>query len=119
MIEFRDADEGYYAWLTTHPDGFVLNVRRQPDAKYVVLHRAFCPSIARRRAAGAYTGHGFRKICADTSEQLKSAAQREGRGDGSFSKRCGLCASDVAQSQKSVPRSSRFIGCGPRSRRNP
>ena len=27
MIEFKNDEDGYFAWLTSHPTGFVLNVR--------------------------------------------------------------------------------------------
>ena len=91
MIEFREDDIGYLDWLDAHPSGFVLNVRRNPDPNYVVLHRADCGSITAARDHGAYTGRAYRKICALDVDELRSAAQREGRKDGSFSRRCGLC----------------------------
>jgi len=91
--EFRGDDAGYLDWLATHPDGYVLNVRRNASPDYVVLHRASCGSISNRALApGAYTERGYRKICADTAEGLRTAAAREGRPDGSFSRRCGLCS---------------------------
>lgn len=92
MIEFCNHDEGYLLWIATNPDGFVLNVRRVADPDYVVLHRASCHSISDdSRAPGAYTTRGYRKICAASVAALQLAAKREGRGDSSFSKRCGLC----------------------------
>jgi hypothetical protein len=92
MIEFSNDDEGYLAWLTTNPNGYVLNVRRLADPNYVVLHRATCGNISTdKREPGAYTARGFRKVCATSVTELQLAAKREGRTDGSFSKRCGLC----------------------------
>lgn len=92
MIEFQNDDEGYLAWISENRDGYVLNIRQTPDADYVVLHRASCDSIAtKNRTQGAYTTRGYRKICAKTADDLKTAAKKEGRNDGSFSKRCGLC----------------------------
>jgi len=92
MIEFRNNDPGYLAWTAGHPNGFVLNVRRLPDPQYVILHRAICKSISNDwQASGAFAGRGYRKICADNVPELQLAAKKEGRKDGSFSKRCGFC----------------------------
>ena len=70
-----------------------MNVRRVPDRDRVaVLHRASCKSISNETyAPGAYTGRGYRKVCAITEAELNLAAKSEGRSDGTFSKRCGLC----------------------------
>ena len=92
MIEYRDNDAGYLTWIATNPDGFVLNVRRVSDPEYVILHRARCRTISdNQRAPGAYTARGYRKVCSASLAELQSAAKREGRLDGSFSKRCYLC----------------------------
>jgi hypothetical protein len=90
MIEFVDDDRGYLIWLAENPEGYVINVRRSPDPAYVVLHRASCWTISTKRVASAYTGRGYRKLCALGSE-LRAAAVREGRPDGTFSKVCRLC----------------------------
>ena len=92
MIRFKDDDLGYLAWIAAHPNGFVLNVRFPPDFYCVVLHRASCTSISNGTSApGAYTGRNQRKICAASEAELKLAAKCEGRCDGTFWKRCGLC----------------------------
>ena len=92
MKRFSNDDKGYRAWLADHPDGFVLNVRSVPNPEYVVLHRAGCGSISSEaQAPAAFTGRVYRKICATTVAELKLAAKTEGRRDGTFSKRCGIC----------------------------
>jgi len=92
MIRFCNDDLSYLAWTTAHPSGFVLNVRSSPDPDYVVLHRADCKSISNsQQTPGAFTGRNYRKICAASVVELRLAAKREGRSDGSFSKRCGIC----------------------------
>jgi hypothetical protein len=92
MIHFSDDDLGYLAWIAAYPDGFVLNVSCLPDPHRVVLHRANCTSISNDpHAPKAYTGRNHRKICATSEAELKFAAKDEGRRDGTFSKRCGLC----------------------------
>ena len=92
MTRFENDDLGYLAWTKAHPYGFVLNVRRIADPDYVVLHRAACGSISNdKQNPGAFTRRDYRKICALDALKLQLAAKREGRSDGSFSKRCGLC----------------------------
>lgn len=97
MTEFRNDDMGYFAWITENPNGFVMNVRRVANPDYVVLHRATCHSISNDcQASGAFTTRGYRKICATDLAELKLAARREGRRDGSFSKSCGLCRPKIS-----------------------
>lgn len=92
MRRFSHDDKGYRAWLTANPGGLVLNVRSVPDLKYVVLHRASCHSISNdAQPPDAFTGRAYRKICAFTEAELTLAAKREGRSDGTFSKRCARC----------------------------
>ena len=55
MIEFHDDDASYLAWITTNRDGFVLNVRRNRDPTYVILHRARCFSISTLNEPQAHT----------------------------------------------------------------
>ena len=91
-IEFKNDEDGYFSWLSANPNGYVLNVRTMPDSNYVVLHRTSCGMISSTKyEPGAYTERNFRKWCAESIEELRPAAIREGRNDGSFSKRCGLC----------------------------
>ena len=92
MHEFSDDDKGYTRWVADNPDGFVLNVRRNPSASYTVLHRSVCHSITRPRDDGTYTGRGYRKIVADTVDELRRYTRLLGRADGSFSSACAHCA---------------------------
>ena len=62
--EFKDDEERYQAWLRLHPDGFVLNMRKTPSERYVVLHRATCSSISaytRKTPRGAFYGTRLHK----------------------------------------------------------
>jgi hypothetical protein len=61
MIEFRGDDPGYLSWTVGHPTGFILNVRREPDPSYVVLHRARDASamMERLNLPGGKAGTGF------------------------------------------------------------
>ena len=92
MIKIYDDDAEYFAWLAANPGGYVLNVRRIGDPEYVVLHRVSCGTISSDSVVpGAYTCRNFLKWCGRTANELHEAAKLEGRTDGSFSKRCGLC----------------------------
>lgn len=92
MRQFKNDDHGYLAWLVANPMGYVLNVRHDPDPGYVVLHRASCGTIGSpKQKTGAFTERSFRKWVANSKVALKAAARNEGRSDGSFSNRCGLC----------------------------
>ena len=92
MHEFMDDDHGYGCWLRDHPSGFVLNVRRNPGVSYTVLHRATCQTISQPKVDGAYTGRGYRKVAAETVDELRRYTRSLGSADGSFSGACGHCA---------------------------
>src|SRR5687768_255975 len=96
---FANDDQGYLSCLERHPGGFVLNIRSLRDPSYVVLHRATCPTIRdkeRKREPGAFTARGYRKVCAESLEELRLWARAVGREDGSFSKLCRICAPELS-----------------------
>jgi hypothetical protein len=85
IIEFMDDDDGYIAWLSEHPDGFVLNCEWPPRPSYLTLHRATCWTIS--RASGSNWTVNYQKVCADTFEEIDAWAGRIGPPW-----RCGFCA---------------------------
>lgn len=93
--EFIDRESEYFRWLAAHPHGFVINTRRIPDNRYLVLHRASCGSIRNHRgmsaAPGGFTTRGYIKICADEVSALSAWVRTHGRPDGTFSKACSRC----------------------------
>ena len=98
---FDNSDIEYHSWLAQHPDGHVLNLRRNPSSVYCVLHRARCYSIAHQNGEpGRFTQRQYIKVCADEVAPLATYAsglkKRTGAfvatGSAPFSKRCGLCA---------------------------
>jgi hypothetical protein len=50
--EFRDDDTGYLAWLSTHPDGYVINIARSHSVTEARVHRAGCRTISGKIPAG-------------------------------------------------------------------
>src|SRR5579875_4139212 len=45
-VWFVDDEDGYDRWRRQHQGGFVLNCEREPNARYLMLHRVSCPAIA-------------------------------------------------------------------------
>lgn len=43
IVPFKDDDSGFLAWITSNPDGYLLNTERNPKPSYLVLHRSGCP----------------------------------------------------------------------------
>lgn len=64
--EFRDDDTGYLEWLTAHPAGYVINIRRSHSATDARVHNASCWTISVRNQSGdgSWTGQ-FVKVCAE------------------------------------------------------
>jgi hypothetical protein len=80
---FRGDDEGYRAWIATHPDGFVANASGRGASS--TLHRASC-----RFVAGGPTRrmtHQNPKVCSVASEDI----HRWGREGGVGLTRCRVC----------------------------
>ena len=91
---FVGDDDGYLRWLDRHPTGYVINTERSRNPNYMVLHEASCRHIGRENdnvAPGGFTERRYIKICAESADDLRAWARRNGRPDGSFSKRCGVC----------------------------
>lgn len=66
MIErFDHNDEGYLAWVGSHPRGIVINCFANPSTDYLVLHRASCPSITIRQVDKEHWTHDYIKVCAE------------------------------------------------------
>lgn len=84
--ENNASEEDYFAWLASHPLGYVLNLRKESEGKanvtadrFTCLHAARCSSI--NEASGAvhprpFTGNQHFKVCADSLDELESAALR-------------------------------------------
>jgi hypothetical protein len=61
---FEDDETGYRSWTDSHPDGFVLNIRREFYASDARAHRANCRTISGEPPHGdAWTGP-YVKVCA-------------------------------------------------------
>lgn len=74
---FRDDDAGYEAWLTAHPEGWVVNALRSLSAAYLKLHHADCATISRlRTSCSRWTTGAYIKLCAERREELDAWARR-------------------------------------------
>ena len=64
--EFRDDDTGYTEWLTAHPAGYVINIRRSHCPTDARVHRAGCSMISARQQGGkgSWTDQ-YVKVCAE------------------------------------------------------
>lgn len=89
MLEIRDDDDQFIAWLGQHPNGFVVNAERAPRAGYLVLHKATCPWISKTsQSAGAWTHRCYIKICSEQISELESWARRETGGTLTACRKC-------------------------------
>jgi len=95
MIQVFDGDDSIYqAWLSAHPDGYVLNARRNLSPNYMVLHKASCEMISNygeMSKKGGFTERSFIKVCGPTIGALRDWVCKHGRADRTFSNECSLC----------------------------
>ena len=75
---FVDDDDGYATWLHTHPEGYVVNADRPPNASYLRLHHSTCRTINGVPATGRAWTVTSTKICGERGELERWAASRVG-----------------------------------------
>jgi hypothetical protein len=64
MLIILNDDRTYLSWLAHHRQGFVLDARRRPTVRQLVLHRALCPDIRSHNGKRTYWTSGARlKAC--------------------------------------------------------
>ena len=94
---FDHDDDGYQAWLSGHPRGFVGNMTRSKTPTYFTVHRATCstitPGSSRSNRPGAFTARDYRKVCSTDLEVLQAWADQEGFAAGSIHL-CRKCYAD-------------------------
>ena len=87
MLHFVHDDAGYLAWLSGHPDGFVINTYSSPSPAYLKLHEATCSTISRLQPGPkTFTDGQYSKVCGDRDE-LEAHAHYLGRS----ARACPLC----------------------------
>jgi len=89
MIQiFRDDDEGYLEWVTSHPGGFVVNCDREPYPRYLKLHRATCRTITGTPVNGRRWTAVYVKVCSTSFGELQILTRHQPRGQPT---NCRLC----------------------------
>src|SRR6185437_14509226 len=107
-LEFRDNDDGYRAWLTSHPDGYVINIPRGHSATQARMHRAGCRTIRGQNPRGGVWTGPYVKVCA---EHLAELEQWTIDVVGKAIPRCGTChPAPNAVRPESVSQSEQAIG---------
>lgn len=85
---FRDDDAGYLAWLAAHPDGYVINIARSPNAAGARVHDAGCRTICGQIPRGGARTGPYVKVCAEHLAELEQWAIDH---VGEPIPRCGTC----------------------------
>jgi hypothetical protein len=95
VIVFSDNEAAYLRWVAKHPNGFVVNTRRELDPDYLVLHRATCATVNKHRGMdenpGGFTERNFQKICCDSLPDLVNYLRGTTGLSDPFSKECSKC----------------------------
>jgi putative restriction endonuclease len=84
LVHFVDDEDGYFRWLRTNGEGFVVNTYRKPSAKYLVLHLTTCFHIS-DTLTDNYTTKQYSKICSTKRFVLNKCTQQH------FQRRPDLC----------------------------
>jgi hypothetical protein len=79
-IVFIDDDAAYHRWCQANPDGYVVNVRRNPTPDLFCLHRTSrrCIRVAPSTRHNPFTGRDYIKVCSDCIQALLQWGQAHG-----------------------------------------
>jgi 5-methylcytosine-specific restriction protein B len=103
-LVFTTNDAEYLEWLKIHPQGYVLNSYRSPNPKYLILHRAWCPTIQKT------IGDGYLKVCADSIEGLWQWLNEKGFDE--FSKEEHYCNKE-SNGEQEITENTAMINTNP------
>jgi hypothetical protein len=78
VLLFIDNDEGFVEWRDSHPDGFVVNHKREPDLEYVKLHLARCYHLQQLSATATNWTSAYAKTCSESLDELRVWARKFG-----------------------------------------
>ena len=95
VILISEDDQRYLQWLRDNVSGFVVNIRKEFDPDYVVLHRANCKTINSYpnmdKDPGGFTERLYRKVCGDSVSDLADYLKEYTDRSPPFSKACSVC----------------------------
>jgi hypothetical protein len=83
VVEFRDRDRDYLAWVAAHGSGYVINIGRSGRGN-ATLHRASCGTITSRAPFTV----SYIKVCSQSLGPLDAWALQR---NGAIAQRCGIC----------------------------
>jgi hypothetical protein len=83
VVEFRDRDRDYLAWVAVHGSGYVISIGRSGRG-YATLRRASCGTITSRAPFTV----SYIKVCSQSLGPLDAWALQR---NGAIAQRCGIC----------------------------
>jgi hypothetical protein len=95
---FDAGDAPYLHWLVDHPQGFVVNARRNVEQGDMVAHTAGCPhirSLRNTRGAEGFTTGSWVKFCGTDLAALLRYALASRRSTHAIIRRCKGCEATV------------------------
>jgi len=69
--EYRDDDDGYRAWLKTHPGGYVINIQRSHSPIDAYLHDAGCSTLIAQLDRDVSLTGPYVKVCDEALPKVK------------------------------------------------
>jgi hypothetical protein len=91
--EFKGKGSGaaYQEWVRKNPDGYVLNMKKNPSPRYLMLHNASCRMISpEKKEPACYTENDYKKVCSRSIPVLENWIKLHVAKDAS-PRKCGIC----------------------------
>jgi hypothetical protein len=92
LFKFEPDDKKYLAWISTHPDGYILTSSKSLYPPHTVIHRASCKKITTLQGnakPGGFTERNYIKVYSTDINGLKRWV-RQNRTDGT-ARECSIC----------------------------
>jgi hypothetical protein len=94
-VLFDGDDRAYLRWLDANHDGYVVNLRRHVNSRYVVLHRARCHTVRQHggmeESPGGFTERSYRKLCGAELPSVIDWLRKEFGTPDPVTKNCARC----------------------------
>ena len=92
--EYRDDDDGYRAWLKTHPGGYVINIQRSHSPVDSFLHDASCSALIAHLDRDVQLTGPYVKVCEVALPALEKWAADNVGGP---VEPCGICRGGIGE----------------------
>lgn len=88
MPRFVDNDDAYMDWMSSHADGYALNIERTLNPSGSFIHRSDCTHLVDERLAPGQRTGSWIKVCSTNKGDLEAWSRVETGTEPSLCSHC-------------------------------